>query len=263
VLAELDDGAAAHAAARVQVDTSSMCAATGEKLGLGSSAAATVAAMAACLGDPLDRALLHRLAHRAHGDAQAALAAVRGSGADVAASVWGGVLRLDPRAHGEPPAVSELTLPPVHLVTVWTGQPADTRHLVAAIRTLASREPATYEARISSIDGAATALISACELKSAASAIAALEGGARAVRELGLAAGVPLFLECHEMLGERASSLGGALKPTGAAGGDMALAAFDSPDRAQQFRAYVESTGMHTVDLRVDAVGAVLDDDSP
>jgi mevalonate kinase len=260
----------ARAAARVQVDTTSMRAATGEKLGLGSSAAATVAAMAACLGTTgsLDRALLHRLAHRAHGHGQANLArstAARGSGADIAASVWGGLLLLEPVGRGaEPPAVTPLALPAsLELVTVWTGQPADTRLLVAAIRALASREPATYMARIDAIAGAAASLVAACQSASAPSAIDALTAGGVAVRELGAAAGVALFLDCHHALAERASLLGGALKPTGAAGGDVALAAFDGPDPAQQFRAHVESLGMHTVDLRVDAMGAVLDDDSP
>jgi phosphomevalonate kinase len=259
------DSAAARAASIVRVDSGALCAPSGEKLGLGSSAAATVAALGACLGarGPLDRGLLHRLAHRAHGDAQAALdPSARGSGADVAASVWGGVLHLEPR--GElPPSVAPLRLPAgLDLVAVWTGRPADTRALVAAIRALSGRDRDGYRRCLDAIASAAAALIAACRSASSAAAVEALAAGGEATRDLGRAAGVDLVLESHRELARCAESFGGGLKPTGAGGGDIALAAFRDPDAAQQFRAHVSRLGMHLPDLRVDADGALLEDDS-
>jgi len=261
------DSAAARAAAAVRVDSGALCAPSGEKLGLGSSAAATVAALGACLGagGPLDRALLHRLAHRAHGDAQVALdPSARGSGADVAASVWGGALQLDPVERGQrPPAVTPLRLPVgLELVAVWTGRPADTRSLVAAIRGLSGRDPAAYRRCLDAISAAAAGLADACRARAADAAIAALAAGGDAVVELGRAAGVDLVLDAHRELARAAASLGGALKPTGAAGGDIALAAFRDPDAAQQFRAHAGRLGMHLPELRVEDRGAVLEDDS-
>ncbi|HTE56030.1 MAG TPA: hypothetical protein VK698_34500 [Kofleriaceae bacterium] len=304
------DSAAARAALRVRVDTSALAAASGEKLGLGSSAAATVAALAACLAaerrGPLDRALLHRLAHRAHAEAQAGLAArivatdratarataarataaganpgdgssrpagapipapplaTRGSGADIAASVWGGLLHLEPSPLADqPPRVQPLALPAgLELVAVWTGRPADTRVLVAGIAAFASRAPAAYRGRLAALAGAAAALTDSCRAGDPARAVAAIAAGGDAVRELGAAAGVELFLDSHRALGERAAALGGALKPTGAGGGDIALGAFDRADRAEQFRAHGASLGMIALDLSVDPRGAAREDDS-
>jgi phosphomevalonate kinase len=263
------DSAAARAAVTVRVDSDALRAPSGEKLGLGSSAAATVAALGACLGaggppgGPLDRALLHRLAHRAHGDAQAALdPSARGSGADVAASVWGGVLHLEPRPD-QPPSVAPLRLPDgLDLVAVWTGRPADTRALVAAIRALSGRDPDAYRRCLDAIAGAAAALIAACRSSSSAAAVDALAAGGEAARELGRAAGVELVLESYRELARSAASFGGALKPTGAGGGDIALAAFSDADAALQFRAHASGLGMHLPDLRVEVVGALLEDDS-
>src|SRR5262249_60628005 len=78
----------APAVRRVKVDSSAL-ALGGHKLGLGSSAAAVVAAAAAAIRSTD----VHALAHRAHARAQGARGA-RGSGADIAASVHRGVLRV-------------------------------------------------------------------------------------------------------------------------------------------------------------------------
>jgi len=282
------DSAAARAAARVRVDTSALCAPSGAKLGLGSSAAATVAALAACLGAPdaafethrraptdptptdrapLDRALLHGLAHRAHAAAQARIGEtagaesrshVRGSGADIAASVWGGVLHLEPAlGSDEPPRVSPLRLPAgLELVPVWTARPADTRALVAAISALSAADPAAYRAHLAVIADAAAALIAACRADRADGAVEAFAAAGSAVAELGAAAQVDLYLDVHRALAERAIAHGGALKPTGAGGGDIALAAFAEAGGAEEFRTHVASLGMAVLDLRVEWLGA-------
>src|SRR5262249_57932141 len=78
----------APAVRRVKVDSSAL-ALGGHKLGRGSSAAAVVAAAAAAIRSTD----VHALAHRAHARAQGARGA-RGSGADIAAAVHGGVLRV-------------------------------------------------------------------------------------------------------------------------------------------------------------------------
>jgi phosphomevalonate kinase len=265
------DSAAARAADAVVVDTGALCAPSGEKLGLGSSAAATTAALAACLAadrvlEPvLDRVLLHRLAHRAHGDAQAGIdPAARGSGADIAASVWGGLLALRPRGAAGPPAVAPLSLPAgLELVAVWTGRPADTRVLVAAIRALAERDPAAYRLCMDSIAAAAESLLAACLEGDAGRAVAAVGAGGDAVGELGRATRAELVLDAHRRLAAEAARLGGAFKPTGAAGGDIALAAFADHNAAQQFRAHATRHGMTVLDSSVEAAGALVEDDSP
>ncbi len=237
--------------ARVVVDSGELRDDSGAKLGLGSSAAATTAAIALALPPPGDRKLLHRVAHRAHAAAQGGT----GSGADVAASVWGGVLLCRPpdRA-GDPLRTAPLSLPAdLVLVPVWLGRPADTRTLVAAMTDFARREPAACRALYARIAAAAADLAAALRPYQA---ITALWEGGVAAAELGRAAGVEVVTEGHRMLNERAEALGGVAKATGAGGGDVALAAFASPEAAEHFRADARSLGMKVLDLSVDPDGA-------
>jgi phosphomevalonate kinase len=125
---------AAAALARVTVDSEALRQ-DGHKLGLGSSAAATVAAVAAALHavGAFDRAHVGRLAAAAHAAAQGRRGAA-GSGAAIAASTWGGAIVF---TRG---AVAPIALPAgLALDAAWTGAPADTATLVAAVT--AARAP--------------------------------------------------------------------------------------------------------------------------
>jgi len=219
----------AEALRRVRVDTSTFR--EGElKLGIGSSAAATVAAIGAALGSDFDVDLVQSLSRQAHGDAQQASGS-RGSGADIACSCHGGCLLFNSRAAGT--NTSRILLPhDLHLVFPFCGQSASTTELVAKVRAFRSSQPRVYAAHCRDIASSASALASAND---ASSAIAAIDAGGRAVATLGSAAAAPIWLPIHTVMHSLATELGGALKPTGAGGGDLALGAFDSADKALQF----------------------------
>lgn len=246
------DSAEARAARSVVVDTDALRQ-DDTKLGLGSSAAATVAAIGCALlageatePDPtIDRALVHRLAHRAHRAAQSR-AGAPGSGADVAASVWGGLCAV--RVAGDPDlplAVRPLELPDdLALVFVWTGRPADTASLVDRVRALRQHAPGDYAQATTAIADAADALIASFTRGSACSAVSALAAGGAAVAELGTIAGVELETPIHRRLSRLAQRRGGALKPTGAGAGDIALAAFPNQNAADGFRADLVASGI-------------------
>jgi phosphomevalonate kinase len=250
-------GERANLVARAVVDSRALCDDSGAKLGLGSSAAAITAAIALALPPPGDRKLLHRLAHRAHAAAQGGA----GSGADVAASVWGGVLLCRPPDHaGDPLRVAPIALPAdLVLVPVWLGRPADTRVLVAAMSDFARREPAASRELYARIAAAAADLAGALR---ASQAVTAVWAGGVAAGDLGRAAGVEVVSEGHRQLTERAEALGGAAKPTGAGGGDVALGAFTSPEAAEHFRADARALGMKVLDLSVDPDGARVEPES-
>ncbi|HUH05544.1 MAG TPA: hypothetical protein VML75_26300, partial [Kofleriaceae bacterium] len=248
------------AAARVVVDTSALRA--GEiKLGLGSSAAATVAALGAALvasGQAIDPPEVHALAHRAHRAAQARLGAP-GSGADIAACIYGGAIAVRRGADADADAPLEarpLTLPPdLSLVAAWTGIAADTSTLVAQVRALRHRDRDAYERATRRIGDAAEAVLGAFERRSAVSVVEAIAASGDAIAELGRSAAVELESAVHRQLRWLAERRGGACKPTGAGAGDLALAAFDSEDAAAAFRLEVEAAGMHCPALAVDPCG--------
>jgi phosphomevalonate kinase len=218
------------------------------KLGLGSSAASTVAAVAAALDDDHPD-LVHAIAHAAHGMAQEPRGA-RGSGADVAASVYGGLLRVSPR-EGTVPTVERLTWPhPVEMVLVWTGQPADTPALVARVRAFRARDPAGYRFGM--------AVLGECAARFLDDPLQAVAVSGDLLGALGRAAGCALATPASAILASLAQKLGGAAKPTGAGGGDLVLSLFCDPDAAARFRARVAELGMRVIVCGVDLQGLEL-----
>lgn len=253
--AELEAAGDADGAARARhalADSNALRSPEGIKLGLGSSAAVCVAA-AALAAPRADAAALAALAHRAHRRAQGG----RGSGADVAASVYGGILAIEPAGDpGAPPAVRALDLPPgLVLVPVWTGRAADTPILIARVRAAADRDRSGYAAVTAAITGAARALLAACEAADAAAAVEALAAGGAAVAGLGHLAGVELESAHHRTLAAAARAAGGALKPTGAGAGDIAIAGFSDPAGAARFGDAIVRDGFSALPLGIDREG--------
>jgi len=222
-----ESSAQAQAAQRVRVDTHAFREGP-DKLGLGSSAAATVAAIGLALGtESFDVNRVHLLARRAHGDAQEPKGA-RGSGADIAASSFGGCLRFSTT-----PRCAPITLPAdLHLVFPWCGQSASTTSLVSQVRRLRAHRDADYQALCKAISESAQALASA---STASQAIVAIGRGGQAVADLGSAAGAALWLPVHSQMRDIAEQLGGSVKPTGAGGGDLALGAFSNASDMARF----------------------------
>jgi len=240
--------AAAARAARIVVDSSAL-AAGGHKLGLGSSAAATVAATALALGAIDD---VHAIAHAAHAAAQAPRGA-RGSGADIAASVFGGTLLL--RREGDGPlAVTRLPDPGVAWGLVWTGIPADTPSLVARTRAFRDRDPGGYDEAMAALGAAADALRAA--LVDPDATVGAVRRGAAALSDLADRSGAPLVPVSLRDLDARAARLGGAVKPTGAGGGDLLLAVFPTSRHLIDFLA--ETSSLTTITPRVESKGVDL-----
>jgi phosphomevalonate kinase len=251
--AVLRDGGEPAAAARVDavaVDTSALRR-DAVKLGLGSSAAATVAACAYALGPGAARDRIHAFARAAHARAQGDRGA-RGSGADIAAAVHGGVIAVTPpRATEAIPRVRAIALPPLELVAFWTGRPADTVPLVAAI-TAAAAARAEVRAAITAIADAAAGLAAAA---TPAAAIDAITAGGDAITRLAAVSGVELEPPVIAAARAIARAAGGAAKTTGAGGGDVAILVAPPGTDATALRAALAAAGALPVDLRIDPRG--------
>lgn len=238
------------------IDTSALRAGD-RKLGLGSSAAASAASAGAVLayhgGDPArerPRILGWALAgHRA--------VAPQGSGADVAASTLGGVVRFQ---RDTPEAASVVAWPEgLEVVVVWTGEPARTSDLLARVRGLADADRARYDAASAALRDAARALLSAVIEDDAAAAVRAAGAHGLAMERLGEEAGAPIVTEPLAVVAALAARSGGAAKPSGAGGGDVALAFFADPDAAARFRAECSSHGLTPLPLVIGAEGVRID----
>jgi phosphomevalonate kinase len=279
---------AARAALEVSVDSTAFYN-RAQKLGLGSSAAVTVAATALALaqsamggGDPagsaggaggkaprgidtINRGEILTVALAAHARAQGPRGA-RGSGADIAASVYGGTIAFSRPAGTGPCLIEPMRWPgSVAIVPFFTGFSADTAQLVA-------RVTAAREAHRTAVDAALAAIAEASRTAYAALAappdiapvalLGALALAADATDRLAAATRVDLVPACVTAARAALSRLGGTAKTTGAGGGDVAVAVVPATldvtivtrslieAGCQPLRIALDDTG---VDLRPDA----------
>lgn len=212
----------------------------GRKLGLGSSAAVTVAVVRT-LGDAYglglddDAVLRVALAAQVRHDAT-------GSGGDLAAAVHGGWLlyRSPDRAvlaglvaRGGAPALlaDDAPVPTVHRLPApagldlhvgWTGAPASSAALVR--QALDGADDAVWDAFRPRSEAAVDALARALDAGDDDAALEALRAARRALVDLGAAAGVAVETPALRALADAADAAGGAGKSSGAGGGDCGIA---------------------------------------
>lgn len=201
------------------------------KLGLGSSAAILVASLAALALDADPTLEAGELARRVFPRALAAHARAQGggSGIDVAASAFGGVLRATRTASGLD--VRPVSLPAGVVIRVLSlGRGASTPELVARVRALRERDPALHARCLSAQALASEQAARAIDAGDAAAFIAALAAQTEALTELGRAAGASIVTPEITALRAAAAAQGAAILPSGAGGGDVALWVSSSPE---------------------------------
>lgn len=249
VIAELaarrgEDDPAARAAHEIAVDSSAFY--DGDaKLGLGSSAAVTVAAAALSLAaaGPPDHGEVLAVAQAAHAAAQAPRGG-RGSGADIAAAVHGGLICYE--LGDGAPRISRRSWPAdVALVPFSTGRSADTPSLLAQVAAARAARPASVNAALAAIaeaSRAACAALAAPPELAGVVVIAAFAIAGHAMDALALTTGAELVPACVTAARAAIEPLGGAVKTTGAGGGDVAVALVPAAvDRNDLLRALIES----------------------
>lgn len=333
------DDPAVHAAMQIVVDSSALYD-DATKLGLGSSAAVTVAATALALAAEqklpvIDREEVLSIALAAHAHAQVSRRprrstgelvpapaarpsvpemspgrtsastgplvqnaetratgragthpgtlppAARGSGADIAAAVHGGVIaymRTDLRAEqvtdvvhrlrsSDQPRIERLRWPTgLVMLPFFTGAPADTATLVAQVESARHENGVQVEAALAAIAKASRAACQACasrEPEIAANALmAALTLAAHAVDYLASVSEVPLVPPCVIRARTAMSSLSGTAKTTGAGGGDVGIAVIPATEDVTVARRLLIEAGCQPLVMKLDQTGVDLQPDA-
>jgi phosphomevalonate kinase len=230
----------------------------GEKLGLGSSAAALVATLGARaaaqgkdLADPLVRREIFSEAKRAHADAQGG-----GSGVDIAASTHGGALFYS-MVPAVDPFMGQADLPPGLVLQVfWSGKSARTSDLLAKVKKLDERDGTTFTAIIDAIADCVSTAHRACACKGGdlAAFVGAGRANARALADLGRAADAPIVPPTFADLALLAEREGGAFYPSGAGGGDVGVWLGSDPP-SKEFLERARIGGMLRLELGMDRAG--------
>lgn len=264
----------------LEIETTSALDRDGVKTGLGGSAAVTAAVVAGLYGvaeraPAPERDLEERIAAGVYAHR---LVQGGGSGADVVAATVGGMVWTDHLDGGDVPGdvsacvarmreappirFARLRLPsPLVLEVAATGKAVATGPRVARFAALAgpgggSPAAATVRAWNDGMRAASELFRAACERGDARLLCAAVEGAAGLLSRLGALAGMPLWTGELRRACRVAASLGAAAKPSGAGGGDCAVAVVEESAR-ERLRAAWAASDVQPLAVDLDPAGAV------
>ena len=238
------------------------------KLGLGSSAAVTVALMGALLrlarAPAMSRDVLVALCCEAHRRLQGGM----GSGIDVATAVTGGVVAIEFGAQQSPasgvPRARPVAWPrTLGMVGVWSGQSASTPAMLGRLRAFREQDAGRFSLHMGRLGANAGQAVAAWAADDAEGVLAAVAGYESGLRQLDEAAGIGIFSPVHEQLGEIALRHGAVYKPSGAGGGDFGIALTGSRTVEQSVRAAYLDAGFDVLDADLCAPGLSVRGEAP
>ncbi len=242
-----------------EVDASALRDTKGRKLGLGSSAAVLVASLAAralARGEDVEdvdvRAGLFAAARAAH-----ALAQGGGSGADVAASVYGGVLRYALGA--SQPEIRAVVLPRDLVLRVYFGgssaRTSDLLKRVSSARVDRSHELSPVA---SAMVDTATRAADAIESGDTRRFVSLARSYGSLLASLGQVTSAPIVLRAHAELASSAEREDAAFFPSGAGGGDVAVWLGSTPP-SRAFTERAQALALAPLALSIDQGGVRRD----
>jgi phosphomevalonate kinase len=251
--------------------------ASGAKYGFGSSAAVTVATIGALLGAcdvRPDTEQVFKLAVLAHLGTQG-----NGSGADLAASVFGGVLRFVSFDHAWLFEQDRLGTPLAHLIEAdwpilgieplpwpgglelaigFTGQPASTAPLIQAVSSVRQSRSSDYARFLVWSRQAVNSLAAALRDEDPAAALSAIAQARAALDVLQGASGVVLETPMLKVLAEAATASGGAGKLSGAGGGDCGFGVFLGAHERREAEQAWRNAGIEVMEAAIAPTGLII-----
>ena len=227
-----------------------------EKVGLGSSAAVTVAVVGAVLqfhGRAVEKDVVYQIAAAAHYAAQGG----KGSGFDVAASVYGGVIAYKHRGEG----MGEVTSLPIptglQLLVGWTGEAASTTEMMKEMGRWKEQHREEYDQIMSAIGKTVEELIAAWKEDNKDQMIMLLKKNRELLQELGAKSGVQIETAVLKKLSDIADKHG-AGKVSGAGGGDCGIAVVS--DLGRQIKVEWKKEDIMPLDVHIDEKGVEEDE---
>lgn len=250
--------------------------ASGKKYGLGSSAAVVTSVVTAILTALLpikpSRTLIFKLAAISHVKIQG-----NGSGADIAASTYGGVLEYASfqaewllkeieAAHSVTALVEKkwtyydiepLAVPsPLDICIGWTGHPASTSNLVNDVLKLKQNQPEKFAKFIRNSDRAVHCFLEGMKTGNIDTVLRGAQQNRQALIEVGEDAEVDLETASLGVLCDLAEQYGGVGKPSGAGGGDCGMAFMPVSEHVQSLKKAWAENNIQPLDLHVYPYGA-------
>lgn len=224
------------------------------KLGLGSSAALTVAlcnALGYYVASQQDSSQPPDLDELI--DTHAGFQHRRGSGLDVAASLYGGLIEY---RRAPVPLVRPSQLPAdVEFCFVWSGRQAATGRFLAKIDQWRRGNRQRYQRLTDTLAQASEAGVRAAGTGDGDEFLRIVDEYAAGLQALGRASGADILSEPHRRLGKLARRCQVVYKPCGAGGGDIGVAMSRDPATLARFLACLEPESFKPLSLQIDRSG--------
>lgn len=228
------------------------------KLGVGSSAALSVA-VAGAYFTALDRDItkmkfkqeIFFVAQRAHFFAQGRM----GSGIDIAASAYGGIIEYEIERCQSRSPTSHNSYNGLYILPIWSGESASTRILVGQVNALKETHPARFYYWLERMTLFAREGCRAFGLGDYRGFMSALHLYFDAMKHLGEESDAPIISPVHQKLADIVYSCGAVYKPSGAGGGDLGIAVTMSPGVLDTVKTRLAEAGFTPIDLAIDPFG--------
>lgn len=215
----------------------------GSKLGLGSSAALTVAVVACLLQDGdqwknMDTSDFLALCMTVHRNFQGGM----GSGADVATAVYGGCIAF---MSGKVP--ERLTLPEnLAIGFVWTGRPAGTTDYIKKLYNWREARVESYNSHLNHLKMLAEEGIKECKSNNVDSFIEIVTEYNLGLEKLSQQSGMMFYNADHQRLCRLSIDAGCIYKPSGAGGGDFGVFMSSSRETVGSLERVLQDSGYQT-----------------
>jgi len=187
----------------------------GTKLGLGSSAALTVALVRLFQSDTTTHERLAK-ALRCHLAFQKGI----GSGADIALAAMDETIIFQLGKSPTPAALPG----DLYMLAIWSGEPASTTGYVAALNRWGQVNPDTYQSRINDLSNTAAECIAGLKDDDSQRVLAGIDQYGRRLKQLSSESGVNFYNQPHVEMRKKVELANCVYKPSGAGGGDYGIA---------------------------------------
>jgi phosphomevalonate kinase len=238
---------------------------THEKLGLGSSAALSVALVAG-LETVLERKdnreinpeALFELAQSIHHTVQGKI----GSGIDIAASSYGGIIEFRHLSTRKikPVEILRHSLPEdLIILPVWSGASASTPLLVKQVQNFKQNYNTVYEQVITNLHNIASRGCRAFAASDSTAFIQSVSEYFEGLNELEEKTSAGIISDVHRKIAQIVHDSGAVYKPSGAGGGDLGIALTRSRTVANHVSGNILRSGFHLINLVPSPGGAYVE----
>jgi len=251
----------------LRIDTSQFYMETNKmKIGLGSSAALTVALITSILKilriekdispSKYDQFVF---ACKTHFLAQGN----RGSGIDIAASLYGGINIYNMHSIDYKEGSRRISpvsfMDDVYLLPVWTGVSASTRELLLQVEKFRSKFETEYKETISRLSTLSNAGCIAYDVKKRTDFIDIVHDYYQVLKKISDKSKIPIISDIHERIAGIVYSSGGVYKPSGAGGGDIGIAFCESEKTLNKVQKELNQNKIETLSIGISEQGVIVE----